>query len=554
MNLSFVYDAVTHLYELGVASGDSGSERFYRPREDMSRAAMAEFMAAILDHSNLRPAGVVVRVSPTSGLDNFDIDVMISVRDATFLPQEDEPVDWFYTDDPDGGLQTNGTCDDDLILNRGGCVWEEEDDDTDNDGNIFVDRLRATPGETMTFYAWIGRNDGDDFDEDLVTFSTVEAQSVKGASSILVGHDIPANAARLGADKAFTVDLDSQSSVEFIIQLRDEEGNALEMEGVEIEIEVDSTDILVKAAEVDTNAPDPYIVDIRGGDDSSTETLLTDRDGEVIFELDAPRKFDRLDEVFITPDCDCAPETISVAWSASDPVLVSAIPEFDSYRYRSGDNIRFTVEYNLYDQYGTELRSTTVSQTGRAGTTLKARIAYDLYSRRSSTATSVINVPDTRKEGEMTISRGRITDSVEVTITSTYSSDDGFLIALRPLIFSAANEDDDGDDTDEINYVASPEIVWIVEDAAVPGDLPESCVLTGVADVVLEGLDVNIDEREFRTCFTLWSYDSNDRFIGPDGSISIVEFEELLLHATLDDIEVSLYAPRSSGFSVFIIN
>ncbi len=141
---------------------------------------MAEFMAAILDHSNLRPEGVMVQVTPTSGLDNFDIDMMISVRDASFLPQEDQPVDWFYTDDPDGGLLTNGTCDDDLILNRGGCVWEEDDDDTDDDGNIFVDRLRATPGETMTFYAWIGRSDGADFDEDLVTFSTAEAQSAKG--------------------------------------------------------------------------------------------------------------------------------------------------------------------------------------------------------------------------------------------------------------------------------------------------------------------------------------------------------------------------------------
>ena len=186
-----VSDAVTHLYELGIASGYLGSDRFYRPREDMSRAVMAEFMAAILDHSNLRPAGVVVQVSPTSGLDNFDIDMMVSVRDASFLPREDQPVDWFYTDDPDGGLLTNGTCDDDLILNRGGCVWEEEDDDTDNDGNIIVDRLRATPGETMTFYAWIGRSDGEDFDEDVVIFSTAEAQSVKGASSILVTHDIP---------------------------------------------------------------------------------------------------------------------------------------------------------------------------------------------------------------------------------------------------------------------------------------------------------------------------------------------------------------------------
>ena len=67
-------------------------------------------------------------------------------------------------------------------------------------------------------------------------------------------------------------------------------------------------------------------------------------------------------------------------------------------------------------------------------------------------------------------------------------------------------------------------------------------------------LDVNVDEREFRTCFTLWSYDSNDRFIGPDGTISIVEFEKLLLVATLADIKVTLYSTRSSGLSVFQID
>ena len=555
-----VYDAVTQLYELGVASGFLGSDRFYRPSEDMSRAAMAEFMAAILDHSHLRPAGVMVQVSPTSGLDNFDIDIMISVRDANFLPREDQPVDWFYTDDPDGGLLGNGTCDDDLILNRSGCVWEEDDDDTDDDGNIFVDRLRATPGETMTFYAWIGRRDGDDFDEDTATFSTVEAMSVKGASSILLEHDIPANAARLGRDEAFTVDLDSQSSVEFTIQLRDEDGNALEMEGVEIEIEVESTDVLVNAADVDdtSNEPIPAYQNIRGGDDFTTATLLTDRDGEAIFELDAPRRFDRLDEVLIRPDCDCDLETISVAWSTGDPVLVAAKPEFDLYQYRSGSNIRFTVEYNLYDQYGTELRSTSASQTGRTDTEVNARLAYDVYEvDGSGVSTTLENVA----EKDIMISRGRITHPLSLSVSDSLSSD--HFILLQPSIFSdsvsGSNANNDGQDPDEVIYIDSrdPGVgVWIVRDAASTRDLPGSCVVSGtLRGDTLDEVDVNVEEREFRTCFTIWSYDSNDRFLGPDGTISIDEFEKLLADADLDltGIGVTLYSTRSSGLSVFEI-
>ena len=138
------FDAVTQLYELGVGSGVSSS--LYGPNRDMSRAAMAEFMAGILDHSNLRPAGAMVQVTPTNGLDNFDITMMISVRDPEFVPVDNQPVDWFYSADEDGGLD-RGVCVDDLIEPGGAdCLWTLDDDDTDRDGNIFVDRIEATPG------------------------------------------------------------------------------------------------------------------------------------------------------------------------------------------------------------------------------------------------------------------------------------------------------------------------------------------------------------------------------------------------------------------------
>ena len=64
-----VFDAVTHLYELGVASGVS--DLAYGPGADMSRSAMAEFMAAILDHSNLRPRGVDGPGHPDPGSGRF---------------------------------------------------------------------------------------------------------------------------------------------------------------------------------------------------------------------------------------------------------------------------------------------------------------------------------------------------------------------------------------------------------------------------------------------------------------------------------------------------
>ena len=88
----------------------------------------------------------------------------------------------------------------DVILGDGDCVWEDDnEDETDRDGNVFVER-RATAGETMTFYAWIGRRDGDDFDEDSSNFSKAEAKSDKDATSLLVRHDAPANASTIGVD------------------------------------------------------------------------------------------------------------------------------------------------------------------------------------------------------------------------------------------------------------------------------------------------------------------------------------------------------------------
>ena len=243
------FDSVTQLYELGVASGTSS--RLYGPKGDMSRAAMAEFMAGILDHSNLRPEGAMVQVTPTKGTDDFDIVAMISVRDRRFRPVDRQAVDWFYTDDSeDKGLERDGECDNSLIL-EGDCVWEEDDDDTtDRDGNFFED-FRATPGETMTFYAWIGRTDRDEFDEDSSTFSKAEASSNKGPRSLRVTFDdVPSNAARIGDDGPYIVDLDRHSDIEFLIQLLDEDGDVLEFEGVEIEVEVESREISVTAETV----------------------------------------------------------------------------------------------------------------------------------------------------------------------------------------------------------------------------------------------------------------------------------------------------------------
>ena len=87
------YDAITQLYELGVATGISDTA--YAPSALMTRAAMAGFMAAVLDHSNARPAGVSMQADKTFGYGEYVSTVMVSVRSDEFAPMSDQLVDIF---------------------------------------------------------------------------------------------------------------------------------------------------------------------------------------------------------------------------------------------------------------------------------------------------------------------------------------------------------------------------------------------------------------------------------------------------------------------------
>ena len=558
------FDAVTNLYELGVGSGTSTN--IYDAGEDMSRAAMAEFMAGILDHSNLRPAGATVQVIPASGLDNFDITMMISVRDSKFLPVEDRPVDWWYTGDENGGL-VRGGCDEDLILpNSADCIWDEDrDDETDRDGNIFEDRIEAVPGTTMTFYAWIGLRDGDEFEEHSVDHSKALTHSAKGPRGIRVtpdDRDIPPTAFKMDEmDESYIVDLDIDS-VGFTIQLLDDLDMPLEMEGIEIEVQVDTEDILLFANRDTDKKPDP-VYDLLTGDDEYEETLLSDRDGEAVFELEGPRRNHRLDTVTFNPDCqDCASVTYEIFWSEGNPVLVTARPQFELFlRKPRNDRINVPVEYGLYDQYGETVSSTSATRTGRTGTTLKGRLAYSLHSAATIAGQTVepIDGRNLTDSEAMSFSRGRFTASASSEIP-TNNDDEGFLMVLKPTIFSDSNSDTGGDvdslQEDEVRYAEDEVVVWIVEEATLAENKVAECDLT-LSGVELLPIALYPDRNEFRTCFTLWRYDGNDdRFFIADEEVGIDAFEaqlaEIASQATpLQNLTISIYSPRRSGLSVF---
>lgn len=546
-----LHEAITHLYELGVAGGLSGL--VYGHDQDMSRAAMAEFMAAILDHSNLRPKGLLVQVTPAQGKEDFDVVVMASVRDDNFAPIEDVVVDWFYTDDPGGGLADDGTCDQAKIRGDGDCVWDRgKDEMTDLDGNVYAD-FDATPGATMTIYAWIGRRNRAAFDKDTANFSRAQAKSEKAADSLLVTHDIPAGAARIDGDGAFIVDLDRRSSVEFTIRLVDGDGSMLKKEGTPIDIEIESREVRVEAADVTRGRPDPDLVG--AGRDVSVETTVpTDGEGRATFVLKRPTRDERLDTVTIEADC-CAAVVYQIAWSDANSVLVAAHPNFELYQRRDGDRIGFTVGYDLFDQYGGTLRGTDSRYTGRPDTDLAAQVSYRLYGAQLTQGDSIYTVeetPDAAGTSSVKISRRSVTADVEIDIPSGLREGREFLVRVDAQVFSDA--DGDGDlDSNEVRYVDSREIVWIVRNARNENelDLLRGRDLNAPSGLNLKEVELYSEGQYFRTFFTLWSYGPDSAF-QVDGELVDVETFETEWEEQvdgIDDLDILIYG---TGF-IFVV-
>lgn len=543
-----VHDAVTHLYELGVASGLSDS--VYGPDAEMSRADLAGFMAGILDHSNLRPKGMLMQVSPTAGEDDFEVAMMVSVRDDAFVPTGDVAVDWFYADDPQGGLKDDGTCDQNEILGDGDCVWDDDEDElTDLDGNVFG-YLDATPGDTMSIYAWVGRRDGQRFDADSVTFIKAQAKSEKSAASLLIRHDVPANAARIRGDGAFLVDMDRRASVRFTVRLLDEGGARLEREGERIEIEVESRRIRVEAEEVSRGRPDPDYVSL-GREGRTETTVLTDRSGAATFDLTGPIREERLDTVTIEADC-CADRVYQIAWSNSDPVLVAARPAFDLYQRRDGDKIALTLRYDLHDQYGETLRGTAARYTGRPGTDLSATFGYRLYRAPTPNGAGSYEVGQATgatQTSSITVNRRSVTAAVEFEIPSGLRQGHEFLVKVDARIFGDA----DGDrslDPNEVRYVDAAPIVWIVKDARNAEDLDQlqDRSLAAPAGMSLEEVELYPKSGAYRTFFTLWNYDDDHRFQHKDAYITLKRFEELWEQRVngTEDLDILIYSPTFS--------
>ena len=235
------YDAITNLYELGVATGISDTA--YSPGSDITRAAMADFMAGVLDHSNARPAGVSITAAKTWDFGTYSTKLVVSYRDDMFTPMVDVSVKTFDSETV-GSFTEDNTCQDPAE-----CAWSDDDILTDDSGNIH-DSGDVNDGAMNTYYAWMGDEDTSDFDADDADYASVTLSSTTDAVGIEV--ELDANEER----SENKVNLDKDSSVVATVQLIDGDGDPVAKSGVEISCGSGADRTLVTAQTVYPPLPD----------------------------------------------------------------------------------------------------------------------------------------------------------------------------------------------------------------------------------------------------------------------------------------------------------
>ena len=419
------YDAVTRLYELGVATGVSDTS--YEPDANITRAAMAGFMAAAMDHSNLRPSGLSIQANEATVWGDTEPVVIASYRSDTFGAVEEQPIDVFSSTAPgrssdvdkDRALRSDGKCNlgvsdpDDVLggdLVDGDCVWSENDEATDKDGNLFVDVTEVRAGTERTFYAWINDKDGTKFDDDDHDQVTVAVTSKKAQDSLKTDSDINDNALNLYG-RGQVVDLTADSSVTITVTLRDEDNNDVEREGVSIRVD--------------------YQHDRSGGAYVNTdqETLTTDENGQVSYTITGPENTsatnDRGDSVtFVELDSDGEATdrtaTVRVHWIEETAFLASdsiTVPP-----YIEAGNRSVKIQVHQWDQYGNPYRSHSRQKTDITVTAYDDSVGQDDIDDGTGTAETDIGSEDgnqgSRDAVRQVISRGYSTWSPTVNVAN----------------------------------------------------------------------------------------------------------------------------------------
>jgi hypothetical protein len=198
--------AIKELFALGIHDGVSATT--FNPTADMTRAAMADFMGAAINHSNIRPEGLHMQSTSYAANGTQSNSLHVSYRDASHLPIVGSPVDVFRwansTTEGNAAFLANGNCDDSVATGASltKCYIDVSEPKTDTSGNMIPTANATAPVATIypgtdSYYAWTSAA-ATTYDNDLHgsgnTFSTINVTANPAASEARCTHDAPAMA------------------------------------------------------------------------------------------------------------------------------------------------------------------------------------------------------------------------------------------------------------------------------------------------------------------------------------------------------------------------
>lgn len=202
-------NAIKELYTMGIHDGATATT--FNPSADMTRAAMATFMEAALNHTNLRPEGLHIQSNLYSAIGANTHTLHVSYRDASFDPITSTPVDVFrWTPTGVEGDQAftpaTGACEDAVATGASitACKIDVAEPTTDLSGNLTptanttaVLSQALNIAGTDNYYAWTAAS-GTTYDNDLhnsgTTYDTIAVVANPDDADTRCSIDTPANA------------------------------------------------------------------------------------------------------------------------------------------------------------------------------------------------------------------------------------------------------------------------------------------------------------------------------------------------------------------------
>ena len=501
----YVREAIWNLYELGITAGRTAST--FGPDVDVTRAQMAVFVTSLLAHTNARPEGVSIQADLRDAYRGGDIELSVSVRDRLHRPVEDEYVDVFRATDEARAFNASGLCTRYAHRLDGSeaCTIDRRDETTDRDGNLEL-TLEHT-GKEMVVFAWTGDR-GDDFRFDRAEAAELYLDVVKPVAGVEVTDDMQPGAeyVRLG------------DSVTFTLQLIDEDGEPVDLDGWEVRI----FSLEVDGNRKRTRTRDAYATDASGRieltylqedvDPGRGDTPSLDFDVSRL-NLDTVEDKTTLQVVRYDFSEDDQPvRDVRVMWSDERAEAANLVLYQDEDYHEAsdrGDGVDNTVWATLTDQYGEGIQG--------------VRILFfsdDTYGLRDRSASRT----NSRGVASVTYERDNDRDRVE----RIWARTDDREIDLRTH-------------RDLRHYWG----VWVDDDTDISGGGEVKAVDIGEETaVVIDGGEVLII-----------TWDSNDRFCYDGDGVDIEEFERLLkvnnilAYRYYDDSSVERFNAHSPGVS-----